>query len=1712
MSRSSELVVKAFLDAKDFERGANLVVRNLDAIKAALTKQGKGTSAIDEETRKYKLARTNVQNLRKAIDELSAAQTKLTARTGTRTGLGLGDNARTLLQTKDRQDPQQGTASQLGAAVSKGNAQLEMAKQLVRDLSVTVKNEAEKSGAAFDHIAESVIRYRHELAKIKQAAQSGSADVANNVRQRVQQEIEAIQGQLREIDKATGGQLDSRSQRALEEGPILQKRAADQAAVAKKLQDQIAVILEKQNGLSGEALQKSQDLVASKNFLLQLARQEQQALSRKADKVGVRATDTRKLSGIESQYRSLQQKLVQLENTQRRLGDSNAFARMNPEIERVQNNVRELNRLIELEDQSEAQRIEKIKAANIEMAKLVKLQKEAANKAIGGNRRANEDQMKKSMEAQVPGINRLFNNVFNDMSRRFVATLQFAISGAIIFGAQRFVREFVEAAIEVQRAFADISTALEFDIIEPRGTIEFEHQVESVRQEVLLLSREFNVLPTEANKAAFVMVSRFNDVQLALQATRSQLLATKISTIDQSEVLRALTAVSETYSASIYGTNVGLTIQEKLFAKESASAALYGRVLDDAVRIQQEFGIEVEDTLEGTARAAEAFRQMGFSLQETEALVSSVSRQLGQTGQQSAERLVRSLGQLTDPKIRESLLDIAGASKEFTLSISDFENGAIAWAAIADEFERIEGVNPVAAQQILQTIGQRRELEAVAAALGTVDMQRDMVDAMKTSAGAAEDRFSVLARTVAEVIASIAAGFQELATHFEKLGGITALQLLLEGVDKFLGVINSLLVKVIELKEFFDKLFSVAGIGLGTATVKALTLGLALTTTLRVAKALRDTFHAMAVTNVGSMLANFFKAGAAINPGSVGVGAMLTARGGGAALGSQAAVNVAAATGIRKLGISAIVGASTIRQMSASALAAIPVWGWIAAAGALLIFGFVSMSNKLEGFAQAVEDDKERMKQANIEARAEILAGELTGADARRVEIEKALREKRLQLETSSSSQLSLLEQAFKLAVNTVPGARVLDAFGPDEPEIIGGLVEGSSEFFAKQISDLVAEQVQLNIDRVREDLASGPQTTPDDYDGGYAPDALLERLGIRGSVFPGLGVGNSQVDVIAVGLAFLETELARAEELRADTSGTQGDIDARLVEAQNITDDAYQTYAEIMSVFGLLPDDLTKSVKQLDREISRINSDVFHGKITKSQSIDALRRYAADYQALADEYFETFGEDSEDGLQTADKAADTLQKAIEEAFKLVLEGVNRVTQFGDERSQIQGKIKAYQAEAARIISSGQMPHVMRTEQYIAVQDAIREMRHRLEEIALEEALQYFKDGQALSRSFSERRSFTLGLINELRNQAAKLRQEGNNTGADAKEREALLAAFELEKAALEESIAKNTANIKLAAPALDGRADIRSQIAAVKARIIYSKDATEIATFQQELREIEAQALQAELARLTALTLSKVSLRDTMRSQLVGLSALRRESELTAKLYGATALETFKATRAVESAEVALLDLALQLESVNRQLGKTFDVTNPLDAAAENVISISRALQVPDLGEVEKAALDLELKNAQAARISASFNDGLFNLKFQFERGDIGLNGYIESLRGMLGQVDVSTRAGKELWLQINSLIEGLVSDISGQAFNIPGEIRIPTLFEVRRAVQAEALGVNYLDNRQQNINVYVSDEVQVAAVFEAIAGAFEVDDVRNAPGGAGITLGVLG
>ena len=232
------------------------------------------------------------------------------------------------------------------------------------------------------------------------------------------------------------------------------------------------------------------------------------------------------------------------------------------------------------------------------------------------------------------------------------------------------------------------------------------------------------------------------------------------------------------------------------------------------------------------------------------------------------------------------------------------------------------------------------------------------------------------------------------------------------------------------------------------------------------------------------------------------------------------------------------------------------------------------------------------------------------------------------------------------------------------------------------------------------------------------------------------------------------------------------------------------------------------------------------------------------------------------------------------------------------------------------------------------------------------------------------------------------------------------------------------------------------------------------------------------------------------------------------AEIFGYGTIEWSNVKKAYENMKAALMDQALELESINRLLG--VDITDPYVKSQLALIDALQQQKAAELngGDLEKARAALAVKEAEMADIAAFYSDRLFTLKFDFDRGAISKGQYIASLQKFLSEVDTSTRQGKELWQEINGLIEGMSSDLSDMQFNIPGEIRLPTLFEVRRSLTADALGVNYQDNRQQDIRIYVDSDVDVAkvanAVNEGLGAQAATASARYAPGSATLTLGV--
>jgi hypothetical protein len=1322
--------------------------------------------------------------------------------------------------------------------------------------------------------------------------------------------------------------------------------------------------------------------------------------------------------------------------------------------------------------------------------------------------------------ASLKGFERTLIGAFRGIGRRFQATLQFSLSAGLIFGIQRLLRDFITTAIDVERAFVDIASALEFDIEAPRGTAEFREQLEDIRRDVLDIANEFNVLPTVANEIAFKMVARFSDVDNALIATRAQLLALKVSTIDADEVLRSLTAVAEGFANVVLtDVNSALTLQERLLARETAAVLNLGKALDLATRIQQQFGIDLEDTVEGTARATETFESMGFTMQETMSIIASASRVLPGTGVQIAERIVRAFGSFTSDETRDKLLDLAAASDNLQLSLLDFgKGGKFVLQKIQDQIDKLDPKELVEIQQI---IGQRRELEVVAAVLGTADLQKDMQN-ITDEVGAAEDRFSFLEGTSRELINSISAQFESLATNLTQIGVLTPFKLLLSSANLFLEIVNKLLRGVINLIQALNKIRIPGFGGLGDALTTMLALGLA-------ARALLRTMTAIGVAQAALGIGPLLTTGAAalINPRTNKPFVSAGAKAGGGAVAAGLAIK-----GIQFLGRSAeAVGKGLVFTLSA-------LRKWAAS----LTFNITAIRASTAASYKVIAA---KVKEAFTSARGGSTTPILTGA------------------------------QSKALGIAAVVALFVSAAFS------MRGSIVQSNESFTNHIDAVNASRKAIELEaeargaspaETRLDVARGAFEIAQNREdtGGFFGNQLT--AGFR-ALIPKLDETLNNSELLRALLKFQGhdvTGLDTLDQLRArvDLVSKQAD---RVIGAggfdrkalipgsaeQNDILEAMAAEELILASIAEFRDNASKikggDAKQIASNLSREGGDILF-ELSRAadpeevlEILPRLADWAAAWKALADSQNITLEgiEGSLGGIQRRARAlaqkieiGDTsfgtgerkLKELIAEATQLRADASDPATQEKLDAEILSLRQQYTSTIAARFDQQRSINNAYATEEN-RLKNNVRSLSAEVR--SLTRAGSSREAGRVQLELIEAQRELADFAISTIRTQS-QIAQRAANTPEQTiailrRERSQLIRAallsfnpavmefvaqiiVELSQTILE--LVKDTETRRLVAearasgPILSSLNRLKSDLIGLRRKLadVGGSSVAGLELINQINENLANQALEL-LKAAQSFTLLSAGVNDSMLDLKAQLVNVGKEIALSTQIYEATSAQVGDLKRKQLQLQNQLIALELELRDLNRRIGS--DVTNSLEQAQLDLLLIMEKLQAPDLGPLEKARLELERKNAEAAAKRAFFDDRLFQLEFAFETGEIGLSAYIGALEKLLSTVDVSTQQGKEIFLEIQSLIESLADDASDMAFNIPASIRLPTLFEVRRALAADQLGVNYQDNRVQDININVSDEISLQAVLDALDAAYGKAPQRVTPGAAGITTG---
>jgi len=192
-----------------------------------------------------------------------------------------------------------------------------------------------------------------------------------------------------------------------------------------------------------------------------------------------------------------------------------------------------------------------------------------------------------------------------------------------------------------------------------------------------------------------------------------------------------------------------------------------------------------------------------------------------------------------------------------------------------------------------------------------------------------------------------------------------------------------------------------------------------------------------------------------------------------------------------------------------------------------------------------------------------------------------------------------------------------------------------------------------------------------------------------------------------------------------------------------------------------------------------------------------------------------------------------------------------------------------------------------------------------------------------------------------------------------------------------------------------------------------------------------------------------------------------------------------------------AQMELADQeRQQADRQRRLSSDLTNPVEQAALDVqkaMDNLRAAQSRGDGAdvVDQAKLDL--RNAQAQQEASAFQQRISDVQTAEDLGRISHSAYISYLQSehdRLAAIAGKTRQQTEQLDEVDKLLKSAAEEMQGQ-FNI-GDIELPTIYEVRRAVKAgAATSVADYSHSGNTVNINGASFEQVIEYLRTYLGA---------------------
>ncbi len=333
-------------------------------------------------------------------------------------------------------------------------------------------------------------------------------------------------------------------------------------------------------------------------------------------------------------------------------------------------------------------------------------------------------------------------------------------------------------------------------------------------------------------------------------------------------------------------------------------------------------------------------------------------------------------------------------------------------------------------------------------------------------------------------------------------------------------------------------------------------------------------------------------------------------------------------------------------------------------------------------------------------------------------------------------------------------------------------------------------------------------------------------------------------------------------------------------------------------------------------------------------------------------------------------------------------------------------------------------------------------------------------------------------------------KQKEAEAAAEKARREAEAAAREAERKAEEarrEAQAQANANLDVEAARQDGNSLELAQIARRRAQIAiaFAQTGSERTAAFAQLIEADNQIRDAFIAQVQAQRDLVVAQNndDPLRAAGAAVAAAQDAVNIAR---GAEAKATAQAAllRAQRDQRDALFDLADAQTDI--LIASADAAGDTVEASKLSLAKINRQLSRNDLNAIDRAGLEAERITAEAGVRDATLSAEQATIQYQLEIGDITKQQAVGALQSLLTIPNLTETQIREINLEILRLRQSLGADFQ---YNLPTQLGLPTVYEVRRLGQSGGTGAGYQDNRVIDVTVNVATDASADDIANAVA-----------------------